>query len=107
MTKQEAWDLLCEYNQEPFHRHHGKTVGAVSYTHLRNRIGTGIAGDGGAQPEDALGRIAHLLLAELCELPGITVPVKCAFGGADDIAVSYTHLIQLQRRAVDAAAGST
>lgn len=29
MTKQEAWDLLCEYNQEPFHRHHGKTVGAV------------------------------------------------------------------------------
>ena len=29
MTKQEAWDLLCEYNQEPLHRHHGKTVGAV------------------------------------------------------------------------------
>ena len=29
MTKQEAWDLLCEYNEEPFHRQHGKTVGAV------------------------------------------------------------------------------
>ena len=29
MTKQEAWALLCEYNQEPFHRQHGRTVGAV------------------------------------------------------------------------------
>ena len=29
MTKQEAWALLCEYNQEAFHRQHGRTVGAV------------------------------------------------------------------------------
>ena len=29
MTKQEAWELLCEYNKEPFHLQHGRTVGAV------------------------------------------------------------------------------
>lgn len=29
MTKQEAWALLCEYNKEPFHLQHGRTVGAV------------------------------------------------------------------------------
>ena len=29
MTKQQAWELLCEYNKEPFHLQHGRTVGAV------------------------------------------------------------------------------
>jgi len=28
-TKEQAWELLCEYNKEEFHRHHAKTVGAV------------------------------------------------------------------------------
>ena len=29
-TRQEAWDLIKEYNKEPFHRQHAP----VSYTHL-------------------------------------------------------------------------
>ena len=29
MTKQQAWELLCEYNKESFHLQHGRTVGAV------------------------------------------------------------------------------
>ena len=29
MTKQQAWELLREYNKEPFHLQHGRTVGAV------------------------------------------------------------------------------
>ena len=47
MTREEAWDLLTQYNKEPFHLEHAQTVentmkyfawklgyGAVSYTHL-------------------------------------------------------------------------
>ena len=29
ITRAEAWDLLREYNQEPFHLQHGETVEAV------------------------------------------------------------------------------
>ena len=29
MTYEQAWDLLCEYNKEPFHLQHGKTVALV------------------------------------------------------------------------------
>ena len=28
-TKEEAWALLCQYNEEPFHRRHAATVGGV------------------------------------------------------------------------------
>lgn len=28
-TPEQAWDLLCEYNQGDFHRRHGRTVGDV------------------------------------------------------------------------------
>lgn len=29
MNYEEAWTLLCEYNQEPFHLQHAKTVAYV------------------------------------------------------------------------------
>ena len=29
ITRAEAWELLKEYNQEPFHLQHGETVEAV------------------------------------------------------------------------------
>ena len=29
MTREQAWDLLTQYNQEEFHLHHAKTVGWV------------------------------------------------------------------------------
>ncbi|MDD3165186.1 MAG: hydrolase, partial [Oscillospiraceae bacterium] len=29
MTREEAWALLCQYNHEPFHQQHAKTVGGV------------------------------------------------------------------------------
>ena len=29
MTYEEAWNLLCEYNEEPFHSQHAKTVAYV------------------------------------------------------------------------------
>ena len=44
LNREEAWALLTEYNQDPFHLHHARTVEGVmrcfaqepvSYTHLR------------------------------------------------------------------------
>ena len=29
LNREEAWDLVCKYNQDPFHRKHAKTVGCV------------------------------------------------------------------------------
>lgn len=29
ITREEAWEILTEYNKEPFHLHHGKTVEGV------------------------------------------------------------------------------
>ena len=32
ITREEAWDLLCEYNKEPFHLRHGEVVeGCMRY----------------------------------------------------------------------------
>ena len=29
LNREEAWELVCKYNQDPFHRKHAKTVGCV------------------------------------------------------------------------------
>lgn len=44
MTRKEAWALLTEYNKEPFHLHHAKTVeGCMRY--FANKLGYGAEAD--------------------------------------------------------------
>ena len=44
MTKQEAWDLLTEYNQEAFHLEHAKTVGSTM-RYFAEKLGYGAEAD--------------------------------------------------------------
>ena len=37
-TPEEAWELLCEYNQGEFHRKHGRIVGDVLRWYATDRI---------------------------------------------------------------------